>query len=246
MTGIVYVNNGTWTPSKQIFVNRSGSWSTVKRIWVNQSGSWTQVYPASSGSVSYTTPGTYTFTVPDGIYSLSALIVGGGGGGAAACASGGDSGCGAGGGSGGYQTVALSGTGIIPGQTITIVVGAGGARSVYDSCANGSSGGTSSVSGTGILPQFPTGTTTINSSGGGGGVGTGTYGCKAGGTGGYPNGVAAPQNCTAQGNQAGCSPGPAGSNGTGYGAGGTGGAENHSSVTSQNGQNGAVVISWTN
>ena len=38
------------------------------------------------GEVSYTTPGTYTFTVPEGVTSISVVTVGGGGGGQAAAA----------------------------------------------------------------------------------------------------------------------------------------------------------------
>ena len=67
----VYVNNGgTWSAAKEVFVKNAGSWTPAKAIYVNQSGSWVQVFPASSGSVTYTT-GSGTFTVPNGIYTLT-------------------------------------------------------------------------------------------------------------------------------------------------------------------------------
>ena len=34
-----------------------------------------------TSQIAYTTPGTYTFIVPDGVTSISALVIGGGGGG---------------------------------------------------------------------------------------------------------------------------------------------------------------------
>jgi hypothetical protein len=70
----------------------------------------------------YTTIGTTTWTAPQGVSSIDYTIVGGGGGGGGAHDTGG-----AGGGGGG---MILTGTySVTPGQTYTIVVGDGGARS---------------------------------------------------------------------------------------------------------------------
>lgn len=75
-----------------------------------------------NGQSLFVTPGTYTWTAPPGVTSVSVLCVGGGGG----CANlGGADTYGTGGGGGGgltYGTVP-----VIPGQTYTVVVGAAGA-----------------------------------------------------------------------------------------------------------------------
>ena len=70
----VYANGSA---SKEIFVKSGGSWVTVKGVWVKDGGVWRQCFPAASSTQSYTTAGTYSFTVPNGIYSLTATIVGG-------------------------------------------------------------------------------------------------------------------------------------------------------------------------
>jgi len=71
---------------------------------------------AAQGQQAYTTAGTYTFTVPAGVTSISALCVGGGGGGK------GYVGYGATGGALSY----INSVSVTPGQNITVVVGSGG------------------------------------------------------------------------------------------------------------------------
>ena len=232
----IYVNNGgTFTQAQQIYVNQTGTWKTVKKVYVNQSGSWTQVYPTPSGSTNYTTAGSYSFTVPAGIYSLTVSVIGGGGGGQYACSFGGDSGSGAGGGSGGYYSNQV--ISVTPKQTISVTVGAGGSLATV-SCKPGGSGGTSQISGSGITTLTATGGNSPD-------TGNQTYGCKAVGTGGSPNGVQAPTQCTDQGNQGGAQPGPGATNGTGYGSGGQGGAQYSTGAQNTVGQAGAVLFSWT-
>ncbi len=139
----------------------------------------TTAYLPGRNITAYAVAGTYTFTVPDGVYKIYCTCVGGGGGaggmgvngsGVAYPAGGG----GAGGTSSGWIDVT-------PGQTITIIVGAagtGGAASSSSSAgsygSNGTSGGTSSVgsymSATGGNYG---GATSAGSAGGTGGVGTG-------------------------------------------------------------------------
>lgn len=70
------------------------------------------------GSVSFTTPGTYSWTVPTGVTSVCVVCVGGGGGGGTV---GGSAGAGGGGGLGWKNNIAVT-----PGQTYQVVVGAGG------------------------------------------------------------------------------------------------------------------------
>jgi hypothetical protein len=81
---------------------------------------WGKSNSVAAGCATYGTAGTYTFTVPSGVSKISVVCVGGGQSGLACC-----SGCsGTGGGGGG-----LSYTNCIPvtsGESLTVVVGAGG------------------------------------------------------------------------------------------------------------------------
>ncbi|HYD66998.1 hypothetical protein [Azospirillum sp.] len=131
-----------------------GAWSSVT--------SFTTAQP--SGSQTFTTPGTYTFTVPAGVTSLSAVAVGGGGGG--------NNSYGTGGGGGGLRYV--SNLAVIPGQQITLVVGSGGAP--------GANGGSSSL---GSFITAYGGQCGGNGVGGLGGAGVGGTGGGTGGQGGY-------------------------------------------------------------
>jgi hypothetical protein len=83
---------------------------------------------APSANIVYNTAGTYTYTVPDCVTSIFVEAWGGGGGGGACTSnqnSGGEEACtgGGGGGGGGYASRSYS---VTPGQTYTVVVGAGG------------------------------------------------------------------------------------------------------------------------
>lgn len=89
----------------------------------------------SSGDQVYTTPGSYTFTVPDGVGTIHAVAVGGGAGGAVG--TGGASG-GAGGGLG------WGSFSVTPGETITIAVGESGIGSIGSGL--GTDGGDSLIS----------------------------------------------------------------------------------------------------
>ena len=153
--------------------------------------------------------------------SASYLVVAGGGGGGASE--------GSGGGAGGL----LTGTSTLSTlNTYTVTVGNGGAGSVAVAVGNlASSGGTSSLAGTGL--------TTISAAGGGGGAGYNTYGGAAGGSGGggTPFGVTTggagntPSTTPAQGYAGGNASGSAPQ----YGAGGGGGS-------SQVGNNGSSTV----
>ncbi|HUY05153.1 MAG TPA: hypothetical protein VMV62_00300, partial [Candidatus Paceibacterota bacterium] len=117
----------------------------------------------------YSTPGTYYFTVPTGVTSITAYVIGGGGGGGAE-AGWGDSNAGGGGGSGGFYTISGPVNG---GAVITVVVGAGGTRATWtyngnymypcnqagttSGNENGNPGGTSSISANGSTIASVTG-----------------------------------------------------------------------------------------
>jgi hypothetical protein len=111
--------------------------------------------------------GSGTFTIPTGITAVKVTIVGGGGGGGGATAANN----GGGGGSGGAAIKFL--TGLTPGNTITVTIGAGGTG---NSAAAGNAGTASTISsGTQTI-------TTVTANGGSGGNANGTQ--SSGGSGG--------------------------------------------------------------
>lgn len=150
--------------------------------------------PAGVTQVEFTTPGTSQWIVPRGVTSISVVCVGGGGGGAGDY---GDLDLGGGGGGLSYQ----NNISVAPGESLTVVVGAGGAggnnapgsaggasrlqRSAVDLChAGGGGGGISASSGT--VANAGQGGVTLGYDGGGdgGGVGQASSNSRAGGGGG--------------------------------------------------------------
>ncbi|GLY74992.1 hypothetical protein Airi01_032590 [Actinoallomurus iriomotensis] len=83
--------------------------------------------PAHAATINaYTTPGTYTFTVPTGVSQIGVVLTGGGGGGGFVTVNPGFSGAGGG---GGGATAACT-LAVRPGDALTITVGPGGDRGV--------------------------------------------------------------------------------------------------------------------
>jgi hypothetical protein len=95
----------------------------------------------ATGTQSYTSAGAYVFTVPTGVHYLVAYILGGGGGGGGTAAS---TPCESSGGSGGGGAIIQAS--VTPGQTISVVVGAGGAGGASGN-STGATGGSSSIFG---------------------------------------------------------------------------------------------------
>lgn len=122
----------------------------------------------------YTTPGTYSFVVPAGVGSICAVLVGGGG--ASEYAQTNVSTPPSGGG-GGALTYGNNIT-VTPGETLTIVVGAGGT-------ATDKSNSTNAAAATGKASELKRGTTVLLGAGGGG---YGYNGSHPGGLGGTPYG----------------------------------------------------------
>ncbi|PZO83267.1 MAG: hypothetical protein DI626_09190 [Micavibrio aeruginosavorus] len=127
---------------------------------------------AAPGQIAYTTPGTYTWTAPAGVTSVSVVSVGGGG-----SRSSGNN-CGGGGGGLGYK----NNISVVPGQNYTVVVGAG-----YDSpgCSTNGCGRKGEDS-------YFSSSTTVAGKGGGGGCGSnagGTFVGDGGGNGGNSYGT---------------------------------------------------------
>jgi len=200
--------------------------------------------PASvtKGEHTYTTPGTYLFTVPNGITSISVLVVGGGG-------SGGKGTNSAGGGAVAY----LNNKTVTPGQSYTIIVGAGGAAttgagtrdqagndggnsSAFGITAGGGKGGqqgtpaygTDGVFGGGGLGGEPSGAYTAGYTGGRGGGHSGVGDNSGGGSSaGYSsngkNGGSASRNSAGQAGAGGSGGSGAGTNSSTYEIGGSGG-----------------------
>lgn len=186
----------------------------------------------------FNTPGTHTFTVPNGVTSISAVAVGGGGGGGGTSGSTG-SGRSSGGGGALYYVNSLS---VTPGESLTVIVGAGGSGGGTN--ANGSSGGNSSIARgatTLLLADAGNGGTnggaasggqTSSSTGdGGGNGGNGALNTSAGAGGGGAGGYSG-----AGGN------GSSGGNaGNGSGGGGGGGGRNLSNPSASGGGGGVGV-----
>jgi hypothetical protein len=175
-----------------------------------------RLIPAAS---TYPTAGTFDYLVPAGIISVTVTVVAGGGGGGGSIFSG-DGHGGANGGSGGFysnQTIAVT-----PGETLSIVVGDGGAGNTGGAGTQGTRGGSSSIS-RGGTPLF----TATGGFGGNGVTGDnapGNTNPPNGSVGGSPGGVAGSHTATwmVNRNTAGQALDGKGTNGTGYGTGGLG------------------------
>lgn len=176
----------------------------------------------------FTTVGTTSFTVADGVTDLDYLIVGGGGGGGSSTSfsTAGSGGGGAGG--------VLSGTmNVTAGQSLDVVVGGGGAAGATGN-NSGSNGGNSSL---GL--NIGTNLTALGGGAGIGGNGNGSNGGSGGGGRGGSGGTGL-QPGTAQGglgNSGGAGPSPGGHGGGGGGGAGSAGGAN-SAVSGGAGGNG--------
>lgn len=171
---------------------------------------------ASAGSQNYPSAGTYYLTVPEFVTYMSVTAVaGGGGGGASVNSYGGAAGTpGTKGGSG------STGFNVVPGERITISIGAGGA---YIANQNGGTGGNTTIS-------RPSGGTALTVVGGSGGI---YAGGEKGGDGGRP--VAAGSGTPISGLTISPNPGTPG-------AGGFGGSVSFKAATA--GSAGAARITW--
>lgn len=206
---------------------------------------------------SYTTPGSTTWTAPAGVTSATVEAWGGGGAGGGATANPAEGGGGAG---GQYAIKVIT---VTPGNSYTIVVGAGGTGST----GNGTAGGDSTFNGTSVIAKGGAGGTGATNGVAGtgsttGGVGT-VYaggsgsagvvsggGCQNGGAGGGGAGSGgaggnAAGNTAGTGTANGGGAGGAGRNSSGTGsagnaAGGGGGAACAESGTNRSGGNGAT------
>jgi hypothetical protein len=156
----------TSTSSYQTSVSNTGV-SFSDSGWINNSNiNGVDYTPLPVGQEIYSSPGTYTWVAPDDVTSVSVVCVGGGGGG------GGGYGPGGGGGALAYR----NNISVTPGQTYTVVVGAGGAGATDDgdssiwTLSNGGNGGSS----------YFIDTSTVAAGGGQGASSTGSTGQNGG------------------------------------------------------------------
>ena len=89
--------------------------------------------PIQSGNVDFVTSGTYSWEVPESVFSICAVCIGAGGG--ASVGGGGWSGSGGGGGALSYK----NNISVTPGETLTIIVGAGGGGGFTSGLSGGDS-----------------------------------------------------------------------------------------------------------
>lgn len=162
--------------------------------------------PASvtSGQQAYTTPGTYTWTAPAGVTSVSVVAIGGGGGGSKGLGYNGVGLCGGGGGGLGWK----NNIPVTPGATYEVVVGGGGNWGY----GGGQAGGNSYFVGANLV---------LGERGGGGGQSAGVGGGYVGDGGGF-GGQAGAQGGNFRGTGGGGAGGYSGKGGDGIGPGGTG------------------------
>jgi len=153
---LAYVTSGTSVPIPGIITNFTATGALV-------------TLPAI-GQIAYTTTGTYSWTAPSGVTSVSVVAVGGGGGGGYQWSSGG----GGGGGLGWKNNISVT-----PGQTYTVVVGAGGLPSPNATNA-AAAGGTSYFISTATVAGYGGGQGGPNSTSFGGGYGGGYLGDSGG------------------------------------------------------------------
>jgi len=192
----------------------------------------TAVVANTASQVAFTTPGTHNWTVPAGVTSISVVAVGGGGGGLGHMGSG-DAGGGAGGGLAYANDIAVT-----PGETIVVVVGAGGAAKwATSSDAKGNDGGLSKIvqSGSDVFGagggKGNSRDGTVNVAGGspfGGYDGGGTGGTSGGNNNNLTTGGGGAGGYSGNGG-AGGTPANAGASGSGGGGGGGGGSNNRGS-----------------
>ena len=224
---------------------------------------------ATHGEKLYDTVGSYTFTVPAGVYLLIVTCIGAGGGGGG---TGGYSGTGLSGGAGGRGGVVESSPYIcVPGQSLQVVVGGGGTGGGLYNGAIGVGGAGNPAGANGVAGRNTGGNggrggniNGLGGGGGGGGYASASYGGNGGGGGGVSSFAGYYFGAGGGGGGGGgaqsAHDGSKGSNGgnsaipiyyspklsTVYGAGGAGGADGGSGhgTAGGNGQRGCVYIWW--
>ena len=141
-------DSSTWKQALEVHVKDGGVWKNCLDVFIKDGGTWkSALYEA--GSQEYTTAGSYNFTVPAGVQTLTVTLVAGGGGGGSLYFPG-DAHSGAGGGSGGWRgSQSLS---VTPGEVVAVVVGGRGLGGVYPGWGAGANNGANGGSTVGVNP----------------------------------------------------------------------------------------------
>ena len=187
----LHVNNaGSFIEPDEVFVKDGGAWRAITETHVNENGTWRKIFPVA-GNQTFTS-GTTSFVVSQGVYSLTMPIMSGAGGGARSGQHTGD--CFSGYPAFAGAVVASTSFAVTPGETLTVIIGAGGIGGVYPGFQRGWNSGTP-----GGATSVKRGATTLYSAAGG-----------------------AINNATFNSGSNFATPGP--TNGSGYGTGGSGAA----------------------
>lgn len=184
-TGQTFIGTGAASPITVSGLTTNNTY-TVKVAAVNSYGA--SAYSAASnsvvvyiviGQVAYISPGTYSWTCPADVTSVSVVCVGGGGGGGSAYYN--STGAGGGGGLRYGNNITVT-----PGTSYTVVVGSGGSGGTNSPNAGGDSSFNSSVIASGATGQAGGGAGSGGTAGyAGGNGGTGSAYCGGGGAAGY-------------------------------------------------------------
>jgi hypothetical protein len=118
MSKLYVWDSNTRSQVKELYINNSGTWANVRSAHVNVNGEWQKFYPDSITTTTYSTPGTYTYTIPAGVHSANLTVAGAGGG-----DGGNDSAVGYVGFAGNVVTATIQ---VTPGDVFTFYVGSGG------------------------------------------------------------------------------------------------------------------------
>ncbi len=189
--------------------------------------------PKPVGQIEWTTPGTYYWTVPDNVYSISAVLVGGGGAGGVAVS---DVGGRSAPGPGLRYAVTIP---VTPGETLTVIIGAGGAARAALSSTTPSTGGDTRIQRNGVDLLWAQGAQTTT--GGAGSPFGGNIGGGNGGAGGKYSGTSEGLFNAGAGGAGGYA-GDGGGSGGNAGAGGGGGGGRRSDISPRGGLGGGVGI----
>lgn len=141
----LFFNNETfWRRIKSVFCKVGDTWVPIKKVFVNQNGTWRLTYGTTLTGVTFTNLTPTTWTVPEGVYSITVTGSGGSGGGGSGDGGANNDGPGYGGGGSNIITRTYS---VVPGQVLNVVVGQGGSVGFGQ---RGGAGFPTMVGGTGV------------------------------------------------------------------------------------------------
>lgn len=143
-------DSATWRTLNIVSVYDAGTWRNAKAIYIYEAGAWRTVYGDNSGTLNYTTPTTFDWTVPEGVFSITVNACGGAGGGGGGDAGANYNGDGASGGGANLITATFA---VTPLQVLNVIVGGGGFAGPIG--GDGGDGTPTTITGTDVL--FATG-----------------------------------------------------------------------------------------